>query len=198
MARFLADNDRPDQLVLSLYGHLAAGMTPGTFVGGEAASVAPLDGRASRTMFLPPNGTGNAAFLETLRLTLVHETVSRSGDPEGLELAYATPRAWLEPGKRIAVRSAPTSFGPVSFTIRVAQRSVRASVDVPGRSTLRSLRLRLRLPRSCRLTEASLVGGRRRPLRRSGETIILPPGAGRLELAAAVACFGRSGGGAAG
>ena len=44
VARFLADNDRPDQLVLSLYGQLAAGMTPGTFVAGEAASVRPLRG----------------------------------------------------------------------------------------------------------------------------------------------------------
>ena len=39
VARFLAANDRPDQLVLSLYGQLAAAMTPGTFVAGEAASV---------------------------------------------------------------------------------------------------------------------------------------------------------------
>ena len=37
VARFLADNDRPDQLVLSLYGALAAGMTDGTFVSGESA-----------------------------------------------------------------------------------------------------------------------------------------------------------------
>ncbi len=39
---FLADLDRPGQLDLSLYGQLAAAMTPGTFVGGEGTSVAPL------------------------------------------------------------------------------------------------------------------------------------------------------------
>ena len=39
VSRFLADNDRPEQLVLSLYGQLAAGMTPGTFIAGEAASI---------------------------------------------------------------------------------------------------------------------------------------------------------------
>ena len=43
-ARFMAAEDQADQLVLSLYGQLAAGMTPNTFVAGEAASVAPLDG----------------------------------------------------------------------------------------------------------------------------------------------------------
>ena len=42
VARFLADTDAGDQLVLSLYGSLAVGMTPNTFVSGEAASVAPL------------------------------------------------------------------------------------------------------------------------------------------------------------
>jgi hypothetical protein len=73
-ARFLADNDQADQLVLSLYGHLAAGMTTGTFISGEAASVAPLAGGYYRSMYLPPNAASNAAFLETLRLMLVHET----------------------------------------------------------------------------------------------------------------------------
>ena len=42
VARFLADGDAADQLVLSLYGSLAVAMTPNTFVSGEAASVAPL------------------------------------------------------------------------------------------------------------------------------------------------------------
>ena len=43
--------------------------------------------------------------------------------PLGLELAHATPRAWLAPGKRIAVRGMPTSFGPVSYTIDVRRTS---------------------------------------------------------------------------
>ena len=34
-----------------------------------------------------------------------------------LWLARATPRAWLEQGKRIAVRNAPTDFGPVGYEI---------------------------------------------------------------------------------
>ena len=99
MSRFLADNDRPDQLVLSLYGQLAAAMTRGTFVSGETASVSPLHGERYRTMFLPPNGTSNASFLETLRLMLVHETSGRGGRPQGLELAYATPRGMARTGE---------------------------------------------------------------------------------------------------
>ena len=79
VSRFLADNDRPDDLVLSLYGQLAHGMTPGTFVAGEAASVAPLPGAVRRSMYLPPNGAANGSFLETLRLTLLQETRDAAG-----------------------------------------------------------------------------------------------------------------------
>ena len=55
VSRFLADNDRPDQLVLSLYGTLAAAMTPDTYVSGESGTVAPLGGAWYRSMYLPPN-----------------------------------------------------------------------------------------------------------------------------------------------
>ena len=83
VARFLADGDAADQLVLSLYGSLAVAMTPDTFVSGEAASVAPLRGSHYRSMYLPPNGASNAAFLETLRSLLVHETRDAEGAPTG-------------------------------------------------------------------------------------------------------------------
>jgi hypothetical protein len=158
IARFLADNDVPDQLVLSLYGDLADGMTPDTFVAGEAATVAPLRGAYYRSMFQPPNGAANAAFLETLRLMLVHETRDRSGAPAGLELAFATPRWWLRPGKRIAVTDAPTSFGPLSYVVERRGARVVASLDVPGRRPPRTLRLRLRLPVGERVVRAFANG----------------------------------------
>jgi hypothetical protein len=139
-SRFLAAEDEPDQLVLSLYGQLAAGMTPNTFVAGEAASVAPLDGLRYRAMYLPPNGVANDAFLETLRLLLVQEA------PDGLRLAFATPRGWLRAGKRIAVTALPTSYGPLSYSLEAKRGEVRVHVVVPPRGRPRSLLLRLRLP----------------------------------------------------
>ena len=132
MARFLADNDEPAELALGLYGQLAAEMTPGTFVSGEAVSIAPLRGDHHRSSYLPPNGASNAAFLETLRLMVVHETAGRDGAPRGLELAYATPRRWLAPGKSIEVRGLATSFGPVSFTIDVEADRVHVVLQVPS------------------------------------------------------------------
>jgi hypothetical protein len=169
LARFLADLDLPDELVLSLYGTLAGALTPGTYVGGEAATVAPVDGRRDRTMYLPPNGGTNTAFLENLRVALVHERRGPRGAPKGLDLAFATPRAWLGDGKSIRVRDAPTSFGPVSYTIRRRGSSVRVTLDAPPTP---SLRMRLRLPTSARIVDPRLDGRRAR----------FDPGSGTIEL----------------
>ncbi len=183
-ARFLADNDQPDQLVLGLYGQLATEMTEGTFVSGESVGVAPLPGDHYRSTYLPPNGASNAAFLETLRLMLVHETTDASGTPRGLELAYSTPRDWLRPGQTIEVRKVPTSFGRVSFAMESLGDTVRVSLDVPDREPLTTLRLRLRLPDGERVSEVRQDGlpyGRVLP---DGQTIVLPPTPGHFELEA--------------
>ena len=189
VARFLADNDQPGQLVLSLYGQLAAAMAPGTYVSGESASIAPLRGSHARyrTMYLPPNGASNAAFLEILRLMLVHETTDKRGLPRGLELAFATPRAWLGPGRVVEVRGMPTSFGRVSFTIEPTIGSVHVVLRVPDREPLRTLRLRLRLPAGEWITGVDFDG---LPLGRFDArtgTIELPPRGGSHDLDVAVA-----------
>src|SRR5207244_11767204 len=101
-------------------------------------------------MYRPPNAAANASFLETLRLMLVGET------GKGLELAYATARPWLRAGKRIRVEGVPTSFGPVSYTIERLGDSVRIRLEAPPRA--RTLRLRLRLPHSERITNVRPFG----------------------------------------
>ena len=158
VARFLADSDAADQLVLSLYGSLAMAMTPNTFVSGEAASVAPLAGNHFRSMYLPPNGASNAAFLQTLRSLLVHETRDAEGTPVGLELGFATPRPWLRPGRRIVVRRAATSFGPVSYSIESRTDTILATVEVPRHPAPNSLKLRLRLPRGQQIGSVAVNG----------------------------------------
>ena len=184
VARFLADNDEGDQLVLSLYGTLAAAMTPDTFISGEAATVAPLNGAYHRAMYLPPNGASNAAFLTTLRSLLVHETREPDGTPRGLQLAFATPRPWLRPGKRIAVTNVPTSFGPVSYSLEAREGAVQVTVEAPEQTT-RELKLRLRLPRGKRIAGVTLDG---RPFGRvAGGTIDLTGFSGRIHLSVRVA-----------
>jgi hypothetical protein len=185
VARFLADNDRPDQLVLSLYGMLGASMTPDTFVSGEAASVAPLRGAAYRSMYNPPNTASNSAFLETLRLMLVHETRDADGRPVGLELAYSTPRPWLGVGKTIAVHEAPTPFGSLSYELRSLRGRIEGTVVVPSRRPPRTLRLRLRLPHGERIG-AVRVNGRPRPVDRRTGTVDLSRLRGQLDLVVAL------------
>jgi hypothetical protein len=184
MARFLADNDEPDQLGLSLIGYLAAGMTPKTFVAGEAASVTPLPGTADRAMYLPPNGASNAAFLETLRSMLVHETRDRGGQPYGLQLGFAALRNWLLPGRHVALRNAPTSFGPVSFSIAAGARTVTATVTEPSRKLPRTIALRLRLPAGSRLLGVTIDGRPWTNLDASSGTIQLPRTGGTVTLVA--------------
>jgi hypothetical protein len=153
-SRFLADNDQPDQLDLSLYGMLAAGMTADTYVSGEAISVLPVDGAYARTMFMPPNSGANASYLETLHELLVHERRGPLGAPAGLDLAFSTPRAWLADGQQIDVQNAPTSLGKVSYTLTRSGSSIVGHLVLPKNA---HARLRLRLPAGEHL-ERVLVG----------------------------------------
>jgi hypothetical protein len=182
VSRFLADNDEADELVLSLYGTLAAALTPGTYVAGEAASVTPLRGARYRTMYLPPNNDGAAAFLETLHSMLVHESRGPEGAPRGLELAFATPRAWLANGKSLSVTGAPTSFGPVSYSIVRAGDAVRIHMTAPATPMLK---LRLRLPDAERIAAVEIGGAPVRFDRRSG-TIDLSGRSGTLDVSATI------------
>jgi hypothetical protein len=174
-SRLLAANDEPDQLVLSLYGMRAAGMTNGTYISGEAVSVLPVRGAYERAMFMPPNTGANASFLGTLRELLVHE---RSG---GLDLAFSTPRAWLADGRTIEVSHAPTSFGAVSYTLVRSGSQVIGSLVLPRGA---HARLRLRLPAGERLAHV-LVGSTVVPPDRAG-TIALGNRHGAVELRAAL------------
>jgi hypothetical protein len=183
LVRFLADNDQPDQLVLSLYGKLGADMTPGTFVSGEGSTIGPVEGEYYRSMFRPPNSANNAFFLETLRLMLLHERRSPTGVPEGLDLAFATPRPWLAPGKVVRVRRAPTSFGLLSYTLAAQAGSVQVSVQVPPRLGPGSLRLRLRLPAGRRITGVVVDGRSFDRFDAVSETIDLTGLKGRVRLA---------------
>jgi hypothetical protein len=185
-ARFLADNEQPDQLILSLYGKLGADMTQGTFVSGEGSTVGPVQGEYYRSMFRPPNSVNNAFFLETLRLMLVHETRDATGTPTGLELGYSTPRRWLVGGRLVSARGVRTSFGPLSYTLRARRGSVTAHLVVPRRLGSGSLKLRLRLPHGERITSVTVGGRAFTRFDAASETIDLTGLRGRVNLVANV------------
>jgi putative heme-binding domain-containing protein len=168
----LLRRDDADRALVSFYGKLAQGMTRDTFVGCEGSGLRPLDERG-RAMYLPPNAAANAFFLLTLRHLLVQD-FDHDGDgrADALRLLYATPRAWLADGGRIAVERMPTFFGPLSLEVvsELARGHLRVTLDLP-RDLAVPARLKLRLPAGYERADGA------------GEILELAPGGGRREFA---------------
>ncbi len=95
-----------------------------------------------------------AVFLTRLRNLLVMEL-----GPD-LWLARATPRAWLEQGKKITVKNAPTHFGTVGYEIvsDADQGTISATVQLPTRTAPPAVILRLRHPKAAPIRSVSVNG----------------------------------------
>ena len=121
-----------------------------------------------------------SCFLERFRQMLVME------DAGQLWLARATPRAWLEQGKYIAVRNAPSHFGPVSYRIQsdAAKGMIRATVDLPTRLASTDVLLRLRHPIAARLESVEVNGQAWTKFDAPREVIRLAGLTGRAEVTA--------------
>jgi hypothetical protein len=113
-------------------------------------------------MYLPPNASGNAYFLTTLRELLVQDVDGDAdGSPDTLRLLFGTPRGWLEDGKTIRFDRMPTAFGPISVTAKSDLSHGKVVVDVsPPPREPKSMRLRIRLPQGWSIQSAS-TGNRR-------------------------------------
>ncbi len=159
--RYVVDvlrRDDSERALVSFYGMLAHGLTRNTFIGGEGATLAPVD-EGGRFFYCPPNSASNAHVLTMLRNLLVQDfDLDDDGRPETLRLLFATPRRWLADGKRIVVKQAPTAFGPVSLRVasHLSGGEIVADVDLPGRSKPRAAFLRIRPPDGWRVTGAHL------------------------------------------
>jgi hypothetical protein len=101
--------------------------------GGFEAGVRPWGSRAVDDN-MTPHGWFAAEYATMLRDMLVRE------QPEGgVALMSALSPAWLGPGRTIAVQGAPTTYGPLSFKLRVRRGGARLewSADVPDGTPLR-------------------------------------------------------------
>jgi hypothetical protein len=101
----------------------------------------------------PDNGTAGW-FMENFRDLLVME------QGRALWIARATPRVWLEQGKRIAVKNAPTYFGPLAYEIvsDVDHGRITATVEVPSRAAPQTVLLRLRHPKMAAMKSVTVNG----------------------------------------
>ncbi|MGO8925321.1 MAG: hypothetical protein ACLQU3_00135 [Limisphaerales bacterium] len=138
----LADADAPNFL-RSMLNQYAVDIMPGEYTFREHTTTGPPD-----KLF------EESCFLERFRMMLVME----EGDV--LWLARATPRAWLEQGKRIAVRNAPTHFGPVGYEIvsDVGHEGLAATVTLPSRNPPLEVVLVLRHPTSAAIAAVKVNG----------------------------------------
>jgi len=77
-----------------------------------------------------------------------------------LRLCFATPRRWLEDGKAIEIRRAPTAFGQVSVRMasRLSQNEITADVYLPERNKPARCVLRARVPKGWRILSATAEG----------------------------------------
>jgi len=91
----------------------------------------------------PDNGTAGW-FMENFRNMLVME------ENQSLWIAKATPRVWLEQGKKIAVKNAPTYFGTLAYEIvsDVDNGKISATIEMPSRNPAKSVKVRFRHPRA--------------------------------------------------
>lgn len=124
--------------------------------------------------FGPPSTDGS--WFEVYRNMLVREL-----DDETLLLGQATPRRWLEDGQRIEVKRAPTWFGNVSFELRSLARSgsIRATFQLDGRQSVKSLLLRLRHPEASQIRRVTVNGEEWRDFDPAKEWVRIPSPGGR-------------------
>jgi hypothetical protein len=116
--------------------------------------VEPVEHRWAWGQYFGPPSTDGAWF-ELYRNMLVHEL-----SDDMLWLLQATPRKWLEDGKRIEVQRAPTYFGRLSMKVesRVALGSIAVEIDMPDREAPRVLFVRLRHPQGKPIRSATVNG----------------------------------------
>jgi hypothetical protein len=101
----------------------------------------------------PDNGTAGW-FLENFRDMLVME------DGQSLWIARATPRAWLEQGKKIAVKNSPTYFGTFAYEIvsDAEHGKIVATVETPDRNPPKTMLVRFRHPKSLPIKSVTVNG----------------------------------------
>jgi hypothetical protein len=152
--------DRVREALLMTYSHMAHQYTRGMWMAPETRKLLTDDWSA------PYCGPATLVQPMMLKWLLVFEEPVK----DELWLAKGCPRAWLEPGKRVAVKDAPTRWGRVSYTIEAKRGRIEAEVELPE-TMAAEVRLRLRAPRPLRGVTIDGMGAKV-----EGDTVLLRPG----------------------
>jgi len=167
----LVNADRIRKFLLTYYGDLAHHRMRDVFTAYEQVDI--KDGGYGR---LIPYGHNICSTLTTPRMTK-YMLVFEERDKDVLWLNRASPRRWLEDGKKIAVRNAPTRWGKISYCIEshTGKNHISAEIDFAGPSSKSLLiKLRLRHPNGRKLTGVVVDGDKWRDVNQEKETIDIP------------------------
>ncbi|MGA2570483.1 MAG: hypothetical protein ABSF23_08195 [Terracidiphilus sp.] len=121
---------------------------------------------------LPPHGWFAAEYRTLLRTMLVREEGNQ------LHLLSAVSPAWIGKGKTIAVRQAPTNFGPLAFTLEQPQDGV-AVLRLNPDFTSKPDAIIVHVPWFVDLRSATAGGKTIQP---ANSTLIVPAGTSTVEL----------------
>ncbi|MCS6806820.1 MAG: hypothetical protein RMM98_15290 [Acidobacteriota bacterium] len=204
----LLEAQQREKFLAAFYGMLAHGMSRDTFSSPEVAGVFPL--RVSNlflentyldkqwrwgiyggsylhadaaTTASEPLSAGAGIVLQLLRKMLISEERDQDQKPTGrLILAPLIPRRWLDEGKRIEVRDAPTYFGSVSFSIhsQVERDHIAVEVIPPQRSAAAEIVIRLPHPGRTAIRRVEVNG--REWTKFSQDEVFLPGTGDRLKV----------------
>jgi hypothetical protein len=114
--------------------------------------------------------------LATPRMTK-YMLVFEERDKDILWLNRASPRRWLEDGKKIVVRNAPTRWGKISYCVEshTEKNHISARIDIAGIASKSLLiKLRLRHPDVRQLSSVIVDGDKWRDVDQEKETIDIP------------------------
>jgi hypothetical protein len=165
--------DEPKAAIRTFYSTMACSFSHSDFE--------PVEHRWGWGQYFGPPSTDGSWF-ELYRKMLIREQ-----DDDTLFLCQATPRPWLEDGKRIEVHRAPTYYGPLSFTTesRADRSEISTTVELSDRKLPKALVVRFRHPREQPLRAATVNGREWDAFDPAREWVRIPnPRAGRLVITA--------------
>ena len=138
--------DEPKAVIRSFYSLMAVGFSHNQFT--------PLEHRWAWGQYYGPPSTDGAWF-ELYRKMLLNEWGN-----DTLIIGQAIPREWLQKGKQVEVKNAPTYFGSVSFTITGENDSseIAATIQLSQRNPPKELLIRFRHPSEKPVKQVTING----------------------------------------
>ncbi|SIO40721.1 hypothetical protein SAMN05444166_4450 [Singulisphaera sp. GP187] len=159
--------DEVRKTLLGFWSFMAFGMTRDTYSPVEVSMI-----KTGENHYTLPHLYSCTEQLRLLRNLLLREESSTKPEKNVLWLGQGIPRAWLEPGKHVAVTAAPTTYGDLSYRIDAnADGTFRVHLDPPTRHAPAELKLRLRHPSGRPIASAKATPST--PLEICEETITL-------------------------